>query len=327
MKRLLAVMVAVMAACGDDGGGGSLTVEGLPGALGNAYCSALVRCGAISDVASCRDLDFGVDFDPELAAAVDNGSVIFNEAEARLCIAGVGETCEEERLFDDNEHCDLVFTGTLGANAACAIGEQCLSGFCNITSCPDACCPGTCVGDARPERPRLGEACVSTEEAPCIESYCNAASGQCEAYKPTGQSCESDSDCARGFCTGVCTDYPSEGEPCIPDSESTCDSIGLYCNVMTNVCTPLALEGDTCSATTPCSPVYTCNGATCELSFRLGDTCAPERGCIDGSYCDETTLRCTAPKADGAACDSSRQCSSRDCDFDTMTCVSDPICI
>ena len=41
-----------------------------------------------------------------------------------------------------------------------------------------------------------------------------------------------------------------------------------------------------------------------------GDACDPQSAsCIDRSYCEPATSKCTAPKADGAACTESQECA------------------
>lgn len=325
MRRFVVAM-ALLAACGDDdSGSGPLTADKLPGALINTICSAYVRCGLISDANTCRSL-LGREFeiDADVLAAIDNGSVVFNESEARLCLAGFGGTCEGNRINDENDHCDLVFEGTVAAGGACGISEQCVSGQCSIPSCPDACCYGTCVGDAPPPRPRIGEACGTY---PCIDSFCDSTTLICTARKGIGAPCESENECAQGTCTGVCTTLPGPGEPCVQrDALTECNSIGLYCGV-DNECVPYALDGETCGQTTICSPAYRCVGSICELQPTLGDSCTSN--CIDGSWCDPSTQRCAAPQPDGAQCESNNQCIG-DCEFGSGsagTCVTPPICV
>ena len=43
--------------------------------------------------------------------------------------------------------------------------------------------------------------------------------------------------------------------------------------------------------------------------------------------CDDATMKCTAPKADGATCASDSECVSNNCDATANTCVTPPICI
>jgi hypothetical protein len=321
MRRLV-LAVTLLVACGGDDDGGPLTVDGLPTAIVNAQCGAFVRCGLITDVATCRSLDNDVDIDAELVAAVNHGTVIFNANEASLCIAGFGETCEPGRLFEENEHCDLAFEGTVAAGGTCYINAQCISQQCQTVSCPDACCAGTCYGDAAPTRPGVGESCALSTN--CLDSYCDPTTELCTALKPAGAQCQDSDECAQGFCSGTCMAYPQAGQPCV-SGETSCASIGLYCDTTTQVCTEYALEGETCG-TVRCSPAYTCTGSTCVLKPRVGDSCDPEtRDCIDDSYCEPTTLRCTAPKPDGASCTSGSECIG-DCDYDTSVCKTDPVC-
>ena len=323
MRRLV-FAVAMLAACGGDDDGGPLTINSLPGAFVNAQCGALVRCGVITDVATCRSLDNDIDIDPEVIAAVKNGTVIFNEDEARLCISGFGNSCDPNRLEGSgDDHCDLIVEGTIAAGGTCFIDEQCVSQECETVTCPDACCAGTCIGDAPPVRPRVGESCADVYN--CSTGYCDTTTFLCTAYKALGQPCEDENECAEGYCNGTCTAYPQEGQPCV-SGETPCGSIGLYCDTTTQVCTPYALDGETCG-TVRCSPAYTCTGGTCALRPRLGETCDVEtNNCIDESYCDPATSRCTAPKPDGASCTSSRECVGN-CDYNTSMCITDPVCI
>jgi hypothetical protein len=79
-----------------------------------------------------------------------------------------------------------------------------------------------------------------------------------------------------------------------------------------------------------CSPLYLCGTDTkCKLRPRLGESCglAQSDDCIDHSFCEPTTMKCTAPKADGGMCNSDQECASDNCDGDTSLCTTPPICI
>jgi len=327
MRRFVVAM-ALLAACDDDdSGGGALTAASLPGAYINAVCNTYVRCGLVSDVATCRGLDLDVEIDPELLAAVENGTVLFDESEARQCLASLGgATCTENALEADSGHCDLVFSGTVAGGGACAINAQCISQQCSLTNCPaDGCCTGMCVGDTPPTPTLIGDSCAT---AGCDEGFCDENTSLCTARQPSGASCLSDNECLSDFCTGTCTTLPGLGEPCTANSQGAdCDSLGLYCGA-SGTCEAFALEGESCGQTAVCSPVYQCLAGSCELRPTLGDSCSPNTSldCIDSSWCDPATLRCTAPKADGANCQNSSECAG-DCDFDTLMCVTDPICV
>lgn len=326
MRRFV-LAIALLAGCGDDdGGGGPLTANGLPGAYINTICNTLVRCGIVSDVATCRGLDFEEEIDPELLVAVENGTVLFDESEARLCLASLaGATCTQDALEADSGHCDLVFSGTVAAGGACAINAQCISQQCSMTSCPvEGCCIGTCVGDTAPLPTLIGDSCANEG---CDEGFCDQTTLICTARQPAGASCTDDNQCISDNCGLVCTDLPGLGEPCMLGSGGAqCNSIGLYCGA-SSTCEAFALEGEACGQTVACSPFYQCVAGSCTLLPTLGDTCTLDsRGCIDNSWCDPATLRCAAPQADGATCQDNDECAGR-CDFDTMTCITDPICV
>jgi hypothetical protein len=161
--RRFALVLAVLVGCGGDDDGGPVSADDLPDALVNAFCNYYVRCGLLDDLALCRTLDLDVELDAEVIAAVNEGSVLYDEAAAGACLGVFGGlSCAEESLDRaESTACDQVFTGTVADGGACFIDEQCISQQCSIPSCPDACCQGTCVGGTPPPGdPQLGESCV-----------------------------------------------------------------------------------------------------------------------------------------------------------------------
>jgi hypothetical protein len=330
MRRLV-LALALLSACGDDdSGGGPIPIDELDGAAVNAACSFYVNCGLIDDVSTCRGLDLDIGFlDPSLRAAVDAGKVIYHGDKARACLGTLPGSCDRTD-FDRNEGgsvCDQIFEGTVAGGGQCALDEECISQDCSVPACTEACCQGTCVGDAAPVLPKVGESCAMTFE--CENSFCDFTTDICTAYRQLGEACTSTSECAMGGCLNdVCTVLPDTGEPCVSTaSGSQCRNLGDVCSTTTNTCVAFGLEGDPCLNERECSPLYECNASqVCTLRSTLGDTCDPQAfGCIDRSYCDETTLMCTAPKADGAACMNDEECTG-DCDFNSNTCMTPPLC-
>jgi hypothetical protein len=323
--RRLALAFALLTACGDDGG--PISIEELQPAIVSAYCSIYVTCGLIDDHATCRELFTDADVDRSLIAAVDAGKVIYHPDKARECLDGFGGSCERNTVVDnESSACDEVFEGTVAAGGQCAMDEECISQECDVPACPEACCQGACVGDAPEPRPRVGESCATNTQ--CIDSYCDfASSTTCMPYIPVGQACAQTYQCAAGVCANqVCTELPGPGEACNPQVPGgQCGHIGNVCNPTTMTCVAVGLSGDPCTTGGECSEIYNCNAGTCQLGPRLGEPCAGE--CLGRSYCDETTLLCTAPKADGQTCISDNECQSDDCDTTTNTCVTQPICI
>jgi hypothetical protein len=329
MRRLVLAIV-LLGACSDDEGG-PIDIDDLQTEVINTYCNLYVRCGLIDDLATCRTIYTDLEIDKDLVAAVDAGKVHYDPDKARECLASVSGSCERNQvnLGENNAACDETFSGTVGAGGQCAIDEECLSQNCDVPSCPDACCQGTCVGDAPTPRPKVGESCAMTFS--CSDSFCDTTTMICTAYRALGEACTTTSQCAQGSCTNsVCTAYPGEGEPCNATSTtSACSEVGLICSQTSNTCVAVGLTGDPCTTSRDCSPIYMCGAAgTCQLRPRLGEACSQATGsCIDHSYCEPTTMTCTAPKADGQPCGSDRECTSNNCDQTTTTCTTPPICI
>jgi hypothetical protein len=327
MRRLVLAIAVVLAGCGDDGGGGDIPIDGLASAVVSKYCSIYVTCGLIDDNATCRAIFPDTDIDPDLIAAVKAGKIIYHSDKARECLNSIGGTCDQNSFFDtgDREACDQTFEGTVHAGGQCALDEECVSQNCDVPSCPDACCQGMCVGDAAPVRPHVGEACGQVAQGSCVDSFCDDTTMLCTAYLATGQVCMYDDQCATRNCNGTCMTLPGTGEACT----GSCRDIGDTCSATSMTCVAVGLTNDPCMSNDDCSPIYRCtSNMTCQLGPRLGEPCGTQTlSCIDRSYCEPTTMQCTAPKADGAACTGDSQCASRNCDATTNTCTTPPICI
>ncbi|MFO0681717.1 MAG: hypothetical protein U0234_06690 [Sandaracinus sp.] len=66
-------------------------------------------------------------------------------------------------------------------------------------------------------------------------------------------------------------------------------------------------DGAACTMQEECSATSTCTGGsgscgTCTHVPQLGEACTDTTGCGTGSYCDATSMRCTAAIAQGGAC-------------------------
>lgn len=335
MRRL--VLIAVLAAaCGGDDGGGPIPIDDLDSAAVNVFCNFYVSCGLIDDLSTCRSLNLDINIDPDLVAAVHAGKVMYDADKARECLNGVALSCNRVEFnrndTNNNAACDETFKGTVAAGGQCAIDQECISQQCDVPGCSMACCQGTCTGDTPPVHPTVGQACGTGSALSCDNSYCDYTAMLCTAYKANGAACQSSTECGQGTCVNqVCTALVAEGGACSSTTSTTqCELIGDYCSGTTMTCTKYGLAGDACTTGAECSPIYQCTSGACALRPTLGETCSPNSSatdCIDKSYCDGATLKCTAPKPDGAACQSDGECVSNNCDATSNTCLTPPICI
>ncbi len=328
--QVRAIVLAVIAACGDTGGGGGpIAIGDLAAAVKGYACNQAVRCGLVDDLFTCSKLGsfqlaVGLD-DPDTIAAAEAGLVAYDGNAAAECLAGLTASCDRtapQRRYP--AACDQVFTGKVADQGTCEISQECIGAYCSVT-CSTTCCPGTCFGSTPPPpRPALGESCQTNPE--CIDSYCDQTY-TCVPLQLAGGSCNGDQQCEVGaIClSGTCSFLAPEGDPC--QQATDCLNIGDRCG-SDHTCARYALTGEMCPLGDECVPYDRCDAGTCAHGPMLGDPCGSTGECVDRSYCDQTTLKCTALLADGAPCMSSQQCASNSCDT-TMTpgtCMAIPVC-
>ena len=351
MNKLAVVLAFVFAACG--GGGGSLSIDDFSQELRDAYCKDLVRCGVVNDLATCQDTDLGVfEIDVRLNGSqfgvFDGGTAKFDGGNAKDCVDKIASaSCDltdevqrglsllRRRVFP--EVCGQIFVGTRHAGEACTFAAECISQDCQIPGCSDACCPGTCVGDAAPAIVRVGESCRA---ARCASgSFCNPANATCTALIPTGAACDdTDQDqceygaaCINNGTTTTCVKLPHSGETCT----SFCTDFGAICDPTTKKCVAVVLGGGTCRGSgfqSDCSSLYSCDAGRCNAGLALGAACTVDDHCGDfRAFCDipenADQGTCVVPKANGMACLFDRDCDSAFCDFNTFMCADAPVCM
>ncbi|MDB4954818.1 MAG: uncharacterized protein JWO36_2387 [Myxococcales bacterium] len=314
--RKIALVTLCLYGCGSDG---PLTIEGYPVAFVDAYCSKLVECGLVDNAALCHDLYLGFTLDQNTRDAVNQGKIIFHGDRARACMnATLGSTCDRTDFLlprSPSAACDGILEGTVGDGGDCAINEECISLLCSRPSCatPDTCCRGTCRGGAAPVRPHLGETCtVGGTRTSCIDSYCDNVTLTCSAFKAAGAACSLSSQCVVGSdcINAVCTALAAPGAACAFTSD--CLEIGDTCNATSRTCVAVGLTGAACVVDNDCTNFDVCDpSGHCALRPRLGEACPPS--CIDNTFCNATTMKCTAPQADGATCSVNRECASNNC--------------
>ncbi|MEZ4380885.1 MAG: Dickkopf N-terminal cysteine-rich domain-containing protein [Nannocystaceae bacterium] len=320
--RLLAAAL-VLPACNNE-----IPYEDVDDEQVDAICDYLVGCGIAASTELCVDAYRGVlDNDPNLDAAVDNGSVVYDGEAAKQCLDSIRESTCSGDIFGadaDTDACDQVFTGTVDNGGACWFSEQCVSGSCDLGDCVEACCEGTCI--ATPPDVGVGEDC--TGAANCVSgSYCDFNSGLCAAAIGDGGTCGSDYECATDlYCLGgVCKASLPEGASCI---EGECGAFLLGCDVDTDTCQKFRKEGEACNPLASlCAFGLRCDEVTskCAPPGGVGTPCGfSGTSCANGTFCDFEVGTCQATKASGAACVLDSECQSLYCDD---TCKAEPICV
>lgn len=331
MRAALVVALGWTTACGGSGFDlGNVDIEDAPEAVRRSFCHFYAKCGLFPDEASClasNSLPF--DLDPSLVAAVRAGRVKYDGRKLGDCYEQFGNaTCD--RTDADGRHllagCDGAIAGTVGDGGACAVAAECISGVCNIVDCPDACCPGTCVGGTMPDlEAGLDEVCGGMVQC---ELGTSCSNNICVALVPAGSRCISSTECDYGLgCAGTprtCRTLPLLGEPCAADT--ACRDEGQYCNTTTLVCTQVGLPGDACSAAARCSSFYECDPSAmqCARGAAVGEACTSTSQCFDfGTYCKADV--CAPVEATGTACADDEACASAFCG-PADTCAERPTC-
>jgi hypothetical protein len=336
MRKVLVVALAI--GCG-GGHGGGLSLGDLPNAFLDALCQHEVNCGEFPDLDTCRrgNNAIHINTDPSVPAAVSAGKVIYNAGKARECVDAIASmTCDttdgDERTFFPIP-CFETSAGTLHAGDTCALGIECISGTCDVPSCPDACCMGTCTGDTPPAfNLPIGAMCSSQLISSECEAaaFCDSTTHMCTALKPDGATCNNGNECDFGLgCAGspkICKALPTLGEAC-PDNQ--CRDEGTVC---LGTCVKVGLAGDPCAADAACSTFYRCDTAMgkCAEGPGLGDPCTFSGECWDHAFCDvpngQTMGTCAPAEADGQPCNNNSDCASDNCNASNV-CETKGVCI
>jgi hypothetical protein len=334
MRRATLAFVLLVVGC-DDGG---VPLDAAGEKFRDEYCRYLARCGLVPSESACHDLNIGISFnvDESLQAAIDAGKVKYDGEALARCYERIGSfscdrTDENGRQLTSSD-CFNAIQGTVGAGGQCALDAECKSRECMVPDCPDACCQGTCVGDAPPAYPvAAGGTCETSSD--CENgTYC--ANSVCSPLKAAGATCIGNAECDYGLgCAGqgtmrVCKVLPKIGEAC-PDG--ACRDDGTYCD-STMMCRTVGLPGAACMSQRDCSSYYMCDATMqCAQGPKLGEACSLANRCSQvDNWCDSAgTMTCKEPQADGAPCTADNQCESDFCDGPMAgmeTCQAEPVC-
>jgi hypothetical protein len=266
-------------------------------------------------------------------AAVDMAKILYHGDHARTCFDALADrscdvTSESSRALP--AACYELTTGTQHAGAACALDPECISEFCAVPACSDACCQGTCTGDAAPVRGAAGASC---ETVLCDDqTFCDLDTLMCVALQPAHAFCSSAEECAYGLdCLpdGTCGALPALGSPC----DTACSAAGTTCDQTTGTCVKVALAGGACTGDLGCSVFYACDATGhCSAGLAIGATCTFGELCAgSGAFCDvadgAATGTCVLPKPNGQSCTRNADCSSAFCDPASLACADETVCL
>ena len=298
----------------------------------DALCEYNTRCHWFPDTATCLASTQGhTTYLETMLADIDAGKVKYSASAANGCVDAIEAlTACPSTIIEIPTNttidglptvCSDVFTGTVGSGGACSYTPECIANYpCQYTdtSCDSytTCCVGTCV--AVPLVP-VGDSCLT--DLNCVTgAYCSQVTSTCKQIATAaGDECEGPNGCAAPLqCTsdqqngqqpeptGTCYLPPAEGAPCDLSVHIPCGDLRDYCDLATNVCTPVAGVGSACGVApsyTDCVLYASCTNATCVALGALGSactigsggdsTCLPELSCNNG--------KCTLPAA-GSAC-------------------------
>ena len=310
--KLTMVLVAALAACGSETGGGDLAIGDFAQAYTDAICGALVACDAAPDTASCAAVVGVQDFAlTTLLADVEAGVVKYNGSAARACLDSYADQCDVAGPHNpdpSNNPCSQMFTGTVAAGGTCFSFAEC-AGFADCAqtdaACDPsaACCPGTC-GAPRPAPAPIGGACHGSYD--CVEdAYCDHSSGgtgTCVAVAThPGDACSDFYGCANPMmCTeeggpGTCYLAAATGGACDPQTplgpDLACASGRDFCDATSRTCVTRVDVGGTCPSGTLCKQLASCVNGTCVLDATVGAACDATNGpscqysasCVDGT--------------------------------------------
>ncbi|MBN1606702.1 MAG: hypothetical protein JW940_08710, partial [Polyangiaceae bacterium] len=303
-----------------------------------------------------------------LGYVIDLSRVTVNVESVEACIDAWNDAdCYSKDMFTPAEHCTAA-SGE--AEDPCAYdslfspklkqGEDCTLALAEGATNDIECLPGsTCAmpaGSTRPICIRRGvQGGQCTKNADCdFDFYCTDA-GKCTAKAGAGEDCSYEDP--EEPLPGEERDLCKAGLTCNPATEKCVEActVGAICSgaaydaecPVGASCAPLTVNDDTtsfhvcralgksssarCDDEADCEPTWYCAAANvCASDADIDDDCTVDAQCPEGTYCDDTTVECTAYAQPGDECDRTgdlvtnlaEECGSRLCIVDPDTAPS-----
>ena len=304
------LLVALLGACGGGDDGPLDPAEPIEGEDGvkEAWCDALVRCGAYPDLESCMSAIDVVGSD--LREAFESGRASYDAGDAADCAAALGDaTCEELAGAADLEACAGVWDGSQDDGEECASSAECAEGWCDPGECDPAlsCCTGACAADEVEQGVAIAGDCSID---PCVaDAYCDfdAVPATCRELVALDGACFEGQCSAALYCrvtdpetgAGSCSELPGEGEPCDPDYP-VCARADNWCDPVDDACRTLAAVDEACDELSDnCVPYAWCSpDGVCVARPGEGEPCEDWPPCLGDLEClDDTCV--IPPPGDG----------------------------
>jgi hypothetical protein len=193
-------------------------------------------------------------------------------------------------------------TTLVAANASCAGGLSCAEP--NVCSAQNVCA-------ALPLQRALNESCDVGQ--PCGQGL-QCVNDVCVARVTENGACSDVRRCQDGLrcsSTNVCVvvQYGNAGASCAEGGDAC--KPGLFCELISNTCTPLRSIGGACTDTGgECEPQLYCSMNACKAPGALSAPCVvggPALQCAESLYCDASGV-CADQKPAGAHCVESEEC-------------------
>ena len=294
-------VLPLLAAC-SAGGSGADSAASYAESSSAASCAYLVRCGFMPDVSGCQKLPKSETFNTTIDA-IKLGRVKYDAAKAGACFSATSSGACTHSDQDEaalESLCRPVLQGTVAAGAPCYVDAECTSGECDVPSCVNTCCEGSCA----PIRAPAGSPCLYDNGYCDSRSFCDTTLSQpvCKPLLAAGAGCSGNSQCRTGLgCsltapvpTCVARSYPADGQACTDGD--TCDNVNSYCSSTSKLCTPRVPAGGACTLDLPvtnCAVYAECVDGVCVRGTMPGEMCNIPMGipCLGGTCIDGV---CTA---------------------------------
>jgi hypothetical protein len=294
----LGIAAFVTAACGDDEGKDTITVDRFPAAYAQALCGSLQHCCdenvVTENFATCTA---GWKSYVERLLGTPAARTNYEPRTAKACVdqvrSAANVSCQPVAgsISDARDTCLRIFIGKTPLGSPCTTAAECAP---SPTGGRVAC-------EAPPELNDAGVLPLHLEPLAIATPVCVVS-----AAAPVTAACLVDAASVR----------------------SNCDE-GLYCEPKTTTCLPLGNVGEACIAGS-CAPGGVCaaagaNQGKCVPTSPLGGPCATAAECDATSRCDTGAQKCVAKKLAGESCAEDAECNVGTCDLGTRRCLKNTI--